>query len=460
MIRKILHKVLLRGGRRRKKPAARAMRLPAARYDIDHDRISHAALTVCTVLQRKNYQAYIVGGAVRDLMLGVAPKDYDVATNATPEAVRALFRRSRIIGRRFKIVHVRQGREIIEVTTFRGQQDGYTDEYGRVLHDNTFGTRTEDAMRRDFTVNALYYDPVAECIVDDHGGCDDIEHKRLRIIGDARTRYREDPVRMLRAIRLAAKLGLDIDPATKAPIRELAPLLVNVPDARLFDETLKLLLCGHALSCLKALRAEGLHHDLLPLLDDIAGEDTQKRFVELALANTDERIRSGKTASPSFLFATLLWHKVLQQQQVAAQSGLGPRPALLAAIDVVLDKPARSLAITRRISYDIRDIWTLQPRFEYIGRNAAQVLAQPRFRAARDFLLLRAEAGEINAELVPWWDEFAHANEQQRSQLLQNLPAGARTLPRKRRRRKKRSAAAKTTTPPATPPDPDASEAA
>jgi poly(A) polymerase len=261
------------------------------------------------VLREAGFSAYVVGGAVRDLLLGITPKDFDVATNAKPEEIKPLFRRALIIGRRFRLVHVMMGPETIEVSTFRAADLETTekDEHGRVLRDNVFGTQAEDARRRDFSVNALYYDPASEEVVDFHGGLADLKKRVLRVIGDPQARYREDPVRMLRAVRLAAKLGFTLDAATREPIRSMAPLMDRVPPARLFDEMLKLLLSGHASACLRQLREVGLHKGLLPLLDVILEQPLGERFVTLALAQTDERVSSDRPVSPAFLFAALLW---------------------------------------------------------------------------------------------------------------------------------------------------------
>ncbi|PIV71368.1 MAG: polynucleotide adenylyltransferase PcnB, partial [Rhodocyclales bacterium CG17_big_fil_post_rev_8_21_14_2_50_68_7] len=334
MIRKLLRRVFRRA---EPVPAGPAL-IPLARHGVRREQISPAALKVVARLQEAGFKAYVVGGAVRDLIAGLQPKDFDLATDATPEQVRALFRRSRIIGRRFRIVHVMEGRETMEVTTFRAAADDRveTDENGRVLRDNAFGTQEEDAARRDFTVNALYYDPADETIVDFHHGVADLQQKTLRMIGDPHRRYREDPVRMLRAVRLAAKLGLELDPAARAPIRDMAPLIENVPASRLFDEMLKLLLSGHAVECIRRLRDEGLHHGLLPLLDVILGDTQGGRFVWGALAATDERVRSGKTVSPGFLFATLLWNEVLASWERRKAAGETPMPALFEAMDEVL----------------------------------------------------------------------------------------------------------------------------
>ncbi|MDY0012289.1 MAG: polynucleotide adenylyltransferase PcnB [Rhodocyclaceae bacterium] len=437
MIRKLLRKVFLRAAT--PVPSEPAL-VPVAQHRITRDRISPAARKVCGVLQEAGFKAYVVGGAVRDLLVDQAPKDYDVATSATPEQIRNLFRRSRIIGRRFKIVHVMSGPETIEVSTFRARQsaeDTETDDHGRILRDNVYGNQEEDATRRDFTVNALYYDPTTETILDYHHGVADLKQMTLRMIGDPVVRYREDPVRMLRAVRLGAKLGLIIDPAARHPIREMADLLENVPAARLFDEMLKLLLSGHAVKCLKQLREEGLHHGLLPLLDVILEQPQGERFVWLALENTDERVAKGKPVSPGFLFATLLWHEVLACWEIRRKNGEATHPALFAAMDDVLEGQAGKLAITRRIAGDIKEIWALQPRFEKrAGKSPYRLLEQPRYRAAWDFLVLRGQSGEIDMELPTWWDRFAHAGPDERESLLRPETAGGGTAKRRRRRRK------------------------
>ncbi len=292
MIRKLLRRVFRRGDP--SAPSAPSM-IPMARHGIRREHVSLGARRTCETLQQAGHKAYIVGGAVRDLIAGIDPKDYDIATDATPEQVRALFRRARIIGRRFQIVHVMQGGETLEVSTFRAAHDADTvkDVHGRVLRDNVFGSIAEDAARRDFTVNALYYDPSSETVIDYHHGVADLQQKTLRMIGEPRLRYREDPVRMLRAVRLSAKLGLTLDPAVRAPIREMAELMENVPAARLFDEMLKLLFSGHSVEAVHRLRDDGLHHGLLPLLDVILEQPLGEKFVMLALAGTDARVKAG-----------------------------------------------------------------------------------------------------------------------------------------------------------------------
>lgn len=436
MIRKLLRKVFSRSAA---KPQVEAAVIPIEQHGIRREMISQAARKVCSGLQEAGFKAYVVGGAVRDLIARVDPKDFDVATNATPEEVRHIFRRSRIIGRRFRIVHVMSGPETIEVTTFRGQHDDdtETDEHGRLLRDNVWGSMEEDATRRDFTVNALYYDPATETVLDYHHGVADLKQKTLRMIGEPRTRYREDPVRMLRAVRLASKLGLIIDPAASKPIREMADLLQNVPTARLFDEMLKLLASGHAVSSLKRLRDEGLHRGLLPLLDVVMEQPEGQRFVWLSLENTDARVRAGKNVSPGFLFATLLWREVLANWETRKANGEHTQPALFAAMDEVLASQAEKLAITRRIAADITEIWALQPRFEKrAGKAPFRLLEQPRFRAGYDFLRLRAESGEIDKELADWWDNFARAEASDREAMLVTEKKTDATRRRRRPRRK------------------------
>ncbi|HEY4542644.1 MAG TPA: polynucleotide adenylyltransferase PcnB [Noviherbaspirillum sp.] len=414
------------------------------RHGIDPRLLSPNAVRVTQTLQEAGYKAFVVGGAVRDLLLGVKPKDFDVATNATPEQVKRLFRRAFIIGRRFQIVHVVFGQEVIEVTTFRGTsaENAPKDEHGRVLRDNTFGAQHEDAVRRDFTINAMYYDPATQTVLDYHDGIADIRSKTLRIIGAPEARYREDPVRLLRVVRFAAKLGFTIDPATREPITVMAPLINNVPAARVFDEMLKLLLSGHALACLQQLRGEGLHHGLLPLLDVVLEQPLGEKFVTLALAGTDGRVRQGKPVSPGFLFAALLWHHVLEKWNAYKAAGENPIPALHLAADDVLNTQTESLALQRKIATDMRDIWAMQPRFDRrVGKSPYKLIEHPRLRAGYDFLLLRCASGEIDAEIGEWWTAFMAADGAGREELLAKKPKveGEGAAPKKRRRRSGRS---------------------
>ncbi len=417
-------------------------RIIAAReHGITRDRIGSCALRTCETLHQAGYAAFVVGGAVRDLLLGRDPKDFDVATNATPEEVRGLFRRSRVIGRRFRIVHVMCGRDLVEVTTFRGAaaEEGarVEDEHGRLLRDNVWGDQAQDAARRDFTINALFYDPAKEQVWDYHGGVADLKRKRLCMIGEPVQRYREDPVRMLRAVRFAAACSLEIDAATRKPIRSLADLLANVPASRLFDEMLKLLLSGHAVECVKRLRKEGLHHGLLPLLDVILEQPLGERFVMLALKNTDARILGGKTVSPAFLFAALTWHEVLAAWEKIKKRNVPPVPALYEAMEQVLDKQTEQIAIPRRYTSDMKELWSLQPRFEQrAGQRPFRLLEHPRFRAAYDFMLLRCESGETDAALGDWWTRFQESNADARQAMLV-----ADSAPGKKRRRRRRKSA-------------------
>lgn len=443
MIKRVIERVSTLFSRKPRAAKPRmAKRVPAAEHGIDTQLVAKNALRVCETLQKAGYEAFIVGGAVRDLLLGVAPKDFDVATNATPEQVKSNFRRAIIIGRRFRLVHVMFGQETIEVSTFRAldNPDRETDEHGRVLADNLFGSQQDDAARRDFTVNALYYDPTTQEVIDYHDGVKDVRRKRLRMIGVPETRYREDPVRMLRAVRFAAKLGFDIDEATREPILRLATLIENVPGARLFDEMLKLLTSGHSVACITRLRTEGLHRGLLPLLDVILDQPAGERFVLLALARTDERVRADKSISPGFLFATLLWHDVLVKWTARTARGEHRIPALAAAIDDTLDLQTEKLAIQRRFVADMREIWGLQPRFERRqGRSAYRLLEHLRFRAGYDFLLLRAAADEVPAELADWWTRFSHASEAEREKLVDEAAQSGETQgPARKRRRRSR----------------------
>ncbi len=440
MIKRFISRLL--GSTARAPRKSRLQRIPASEHGLPRERISPCALKVTETLQQHGHAAFIVGGAVRDLLLDKTPKDFDVVTDATPEQIRALFRRAHIIGRRFRLVHVLCGNETVEVSTFRASAAGeqgegahVTDDTGRIVRDNVFGTQESDAERRDFTVNALYYDPGKEEIWDYRGGVQDIRNKVLRIIGDAGTRYREDPVRMLRAARFAAKLDFHIDETARAPMPELAELLANVPPSRLFDEMLKLMLSGHALRAVHQLRAEGLHYGVLPMLDKLLGDETGSRFLTAALHNTDLRIQAGKPVSPAFLFAALLWHEVLERQRAHLDAGENEMPALFAAMEEVLDKQREVLAIPRRLDGTIKEIWSLQPRFsQRTGGRAWRLLAHPRFRAGYDFLLLRAESGEAAQDLADWWTQFQSADDALRANLIAGLaPAAA---PRRRRRRK------------------------
>ena len=426
-------------------------------HKINSHLLSPNAVRVTQTLQKAGYDAYIVGGAVRDLLLDIAPKDFDVATNATPEQVQKLFRRSRLIGRRFQIVHVtfygsrsnhnsRDKTEIIEVSTFRAIVEGegaHVAESGRILRDNVWGSQAEDATRRDFTINAMYYDPATEVVLDYHGGMSDIKKRLLRMIGNPAQRYREDPVRMLRAVRFAAKTGFDIEPTSLAPIKELANLIHDVPQARLFDEMLKLLMSGHAWASLESLRDAGLHQGILPILDAILEQDQNIAFAKLALENTDRRIAQGKSISPGFLFATLLWHQVEKGWSERRKNKVPLISALHESIDEVLSTQRGTFAIQRRHESDMREIWGLQPRFEKrAGKSPFRLLESPRFRAGYDFLCLRCQTGELPMEIATWWEEFQNAEIAEQEQMIEgvkNTPsASSNSEPGKSKRRRRR----------------------
>jgi poly(A) polymerase len=436
MIKKLLKRVFRKPAKT--KTVGNAQVIPFRLHAVAREQISYGALKVTDGLQAAGYQAYVVGGAVRDLLLDRTPKDFDVATNATPEQIRRLFRRARIIGRRFQLVHVMFGEEVVEVSTFRRMidaEDAQTDEHGRLLRDNEFGDQEQDAARRDFTANALFYDPASQEIYDFHGGYADTRNHLLRIIGDPSVRYREDPVRMLRAVRLSAKLGIKLDPATAAPIAKLKSLLDNVPKARLLDEVLKMLLSGHSLVCIQHLRKMNLHHGLLPLLDVIWEQPMGEKFIMLALRNTDERLSQDKTVSPAFLFAALLWHEVLTAWNLRVRQGARPVGAMHEAMDEVLAKQRAQLAIPHRQDAVMKEIWLMQQRFEQrAGQRPFRLLEQPRFRAGFDFLLLRCASGEVDDQLGLWWDEFQDASTARQTEMLQPEGAGEK----KRRRRKPR----------------------
>ncbi len=454
MIKKFIEKLLGKPAAATKgPPLGKRVEIGEAEHHIDLSLVDDRAIKVVQALADAGFEAYIVGGAVRDLLLGLRPKDFDVATDATPEQVKALFRRAFIIGRRFRIVHVVYGRgrdhEVIEVSTFRAVMDAETaeqvvgneknfkrgaetsttrvvDAAGRVLRDNVWGPQIEDAARRDFTVNALYYDPQRQIIVDYHGGLADSRKKLLRMIGDPVTRYREDPVRIIRAVRFAAKLGFEIEAKTRAPIREMASLLASVPPSRLFDEMFKLLQTGHSLASLAELRKQGLDKGIFPLLDavlsDAPAQAEQRRFVELALADTDRRVGEGKPVAPSFLLACLLWHEVLRGWQQLKARGEAPHPALQQAIDAVFDSRVGEISGRGKLGADMREIWLMQPRFERrSGNGPFSLVEQARFRAGFDFLRLRADVGEGDARLAEWWEDFSLEGEDARRAMVEDL---------------------------------------
>ncbi len=403
--------------------------IPRNDHAISRRDISRAALTVMKRLQEAGFEAYIVGGGVRDLLLGGHPKDFDVATDATPEQAKQLFRGARIVGRRFRILHARIGREVIEVTTFRGhhsdgeEHEAQQSEHGMLLRDNVYGDLESDAVRRDFTVNALYYTTNGFEIHDYTGGMGDIQQRLIRMIGDPETRYKEDPVRMLRAVRFAAKLDFDIERETAAPLHQLAPLLRNIAPARLFDEVLKLLMSGHGVRTFELMRQYGLWQHLFPANAAHLDDPHALELTRLALRNTDQRIRNDQRVTPAFLYAALLWPAVNAEQQFLIEKGIPPVPALAQAAQKVVSGQLTHTAIPKRFSLPMREIWDMQSRLSRRGgERAFRTMELPKFRAAYDFLLLREDCGEIPKGLGQWWTEFQQVDEEQRRQMVRELP--------------------------------------
>ncbi len=470
MIKKFIDKLLGKsaGGAQGKSRFGKRQEVPAEVHKIDPALVDERAKNVVTTLQQAGYEAYVVGGAVRDLLLGLRPKDFDVATNATPEQVKSLFRRAFIIGRRFRIVHVVYGRgrehEVIEVSTFRAYMDnaaaeqvkgnertskgelaGMThavDSSGRVLRDNVWGPQEEDAARRDFTVNAMYYDPANQIVVDYHNGIKDAQKLTLRMIGDPATRYREDPVRIIRAIRFSAKLaalGFKMEAKTAAPLVESSKLLADVPQSRLFDEMLKLLQTGHAIATVEQLRKLGLVTGIYPLLDVVV-ERADSPFVKAALQDTDRRVGEGKPVAPSFLLACVLWADVRDgwAQRIEGRHGQRaqpPFPALQDAIDDVFNARIGDVSGRGKLAADMREIWMMQPRFDKrTGSTPYSLVEQARFRAAFDFMRLRADVGEVSEAIAEWWQEFSTADDVRRQDLLEQVRDEQKTRQRVRTR--------------------------
>ena len=468
--------------------ATTARIIPRSEHSISRSGISPNALRVLYRLREGGFQAFLVGGCVRDLLLGIEPKDFDVATDALPEEVRKLFRNCRLIGRRFRLAHVYYGRDIIEVATFRaatapppGQEalsdpdaedeeeslieredaeltepadaevfgDADTerlfDKTGRIIYDNVYGTVDEDVWRRDFTANALYYNIADFSLWDYVGGAEDIAARRLKLIGDPDTRYREDPVRMLRAARFEAKLGFELDPATAEPLARLRGRLADVPPARLFDETLKLFLNGCGVRGLEVLRRRGLLAALLPTVDAYLESDrgaSAEALLVRGLANTDLRVSDGKPVTPSFLFALLLYGPIARLIEAAPPERWHDVATILDACDRAVRDAQKHVLIPRRFSLGLREMFALQPRLEHPrGRRALRVLEHPRFRAAYDLLQLRAQAGLASQERADWWKRLQEVSAAEREQMLAALegqaaprPAGARRGARSRRR--------------------------
>lgn len=453
--------------RAKKSPFGQRQDVGAKEHGIDVKLVDDRAMDVVHTLKDAGYEAYIVGGAVRDLLVGLRPKDFDVATDATPEQVKSLFRRAFIIGRRFRIVHVIYGRgrehEVIEVSTFRAHLDSSlaeqvggnertskselagmkhaVDASGRVLRDNVWGPIEQDAARRDFTINAMYYDPETQVVVDYHNGIKDAKKKIIRMIGNPALRYREDPVRIIRAVRFAAKLsalGFKFEDKTVAPLREMKGLLADVPQSRLFDEMLKLLQTGHALASIAQLKFLGLGTGIYPLLDVVV-ENADEPFLKLALQDTDRRVGEGKPVAPSFLLSCVLWSDVREGWERRQKRGEHLMPALQDAIDDAFNAKIGDVSGRGKLGTDMREIWTMQPRFEKrVGSAPYSLLEQPRFRAGFDFLRLRAQTGEIDTELAEWWEKFSTAYDDERHAMIEEARQAQLQKPQAPRVRVKR----------------------
>ncbi len=447
MLKKLLRLPLI-NSLTKKSPALHHTIVPREKHNISRRNISRSAIKVMQRLQEGGFEAYLVGGGVRDLLLGGHPKDFDVATNATPEQVRHLFRSSRIIGRRFKIVHVRFGREIIEVTTFRGHHTEDTSgnhsarsDDGMLLRDNVYGDIRSDAVRRDFTVNALYYTLDHFSIHDFTGGMQDIARRKIRIIGDPETRYKEDPVRLLRAVRFAGKLDFTLDKATAEPIARLAPLLGNIASARIFDEVLKLFMGGYGAPLLPLMEQYGLLAQVFPDLAAVLadGDELGRKLVEQALHNTDHRIRTDQRVTPAYIFAALLWPPLCAEEARLRAEGMQPSLAHQQAAQNVIQRQLQITAIPKRFTQSMREIWELQHRLQSRSGNRAQRnFEHPRFRAAYDFVLMREAAGEDLQGLGDWWTRYQDANEEGREALVADLGSNKGSGKRRRRPRRRK----------------------
>ncbi len=418
-------------------------------HPVSRKLISPNAIKVLYRLKDGGYDAYLVGGCVRDILLGHAPKDFDVVTNATPEQVKKLFRNCRLIGRRFRLAHIVFGREIIEVATMRGHHSddnskiSQASEHGQLLRDNVYGTIDEDAERRDFSINALYYSVKDFCIYDYANGLDAIERREVELIGDPETRYREDPVRMLRAVRFATKLDMTVAKDTADPIYELAHLLGHIPPARLFEECLKLFLAGKAVENYQMLKEFGLFAELFPALaDELESDDSGEvdAFITQMFANTDERINLEKKVTPAFIFAALLWHPLERTaKRLNEEEGLNEYDAFQSAINQVISQNAQHVAVPKRFTLGMREIWQLQARLpKRSGQRAFRLTSQPRFKAAYDFLLLRAEISQDDdalKELASWWQAYLESDPNLQKNMVKSL--GHEKGPKRRRSRRR-----------------------
>ena len=411
-------------------------------HNISRKQISDNALKVLYKLQKEGYDAYLVGGCVRDLLLGREPKDFDVVTNAEPEDIKKVFRNCRLIGRRFRLAHVHFGREVIEVATFRGAGEAKNDEQvlnkeGRLLRDNVYGTIEEDVWRRDFTVNALYYNIKDFSVVDYVGGMADHKAATLRLIGDPETRFREDPVRMLRAVRFAVKLGFNLHPDCEAAMHQVAELLSRIPSARLYDETLKLFMFGYALQTFEMLRHYGLFQVLFPSTENCLSLEENgfpRLLLAKALANSDNRITDGKTVTAYFLFSAFLWESVQILAQQKMRKGAIEFLAYQEAANEIISKQVKSTALPRHITLAMREVWSLQPKFNArYGSKPSRLITHPRFRAGYDFLLLHAETGGADPEVAEWWAKYQSADDNEQRKMTQPPRKGANSKPARKR---------------------------
>ncbi len=411
-------------------------------HNISRRQISDNALKVLYKLQKEGYDAYLVGGCVRDLLLGREPKDFDVVTNAEPEDIKKVFRNCRLIGRRFRLAHVHFGREVIEVATFRGAGEAKNDEQvlnkeGRLLRDNVYGTIEEDVWRRDFTVNALYYNIKDFSVVDYVGGMADHKAATLRLIGDPETRFREDPVRMLRAVRFAVKLGFNLHPDCEAAMHQVAELLSRIPSARLYDETLKLFMFGYALQTFEMLRHYGLFQVLFPSTENCLSLEENgfpRLLLAKALANSDNRITDGKTVTAYFLFSAFLWESVQILAQQKMRKGAIEFLAYQEAANEIISKQVKSTALPRHITLAMREVWSLQPKFNArYGSKPSRLITHPRFRAGYDFLLLRAETGGADSEIAEWWGKYQVADDNEQRKMTQPPRKGTNSKPASKR---------------------------
>ena len=388
---------------------------------IDISLISVHAIKTIQVLEENGFEAYLVGGAVRDLLFGIKPKDFDVVTNATPDQIHHLFKRSRMIGRRFKLVHVIYGREVIEVSTYRSQQKEIPQADGSIIKDdNRYGTIEEDAVRRDFTINAMFYSPSYHKLVDFHDGLEDLNRGIIRIIGNAEKRYQEDPIRILRAFRVCAKLNMALNETSRAPIKKLVPLLHDIPHSRLFDEVIKFFLTGHALNSYRVMQDENIYSQFF-LSPESESKDIDL-FISNGLKNTDLRINQDKSCNPSFLFSFLLWHQVddlWDRYNLELKHSIA---GLNQAIDEVIEKQIKLFPIHKRFTITMKEIWRLQPRFENQSpKKIYRLLLHPRFRAAYDFMLLRCESNQLDKNIGIWWTAFIDADHHEKSLMVKNL---------------------------------------